>query len=120
MTGVRARLAPVRLLIVALLLGGTVLGATALGGCGGDDEPAEEERARLVDSLGFLATDLGLSDDEVACTARTIEEDVDGDDLDEVAAAVHRVDEGEVALADLPAEVADAITGSVAACAGAS
>lgn len=116
----RARLARVRPLIVALLLGGVVLGGVALGGCGGDDGPAEEERARLADSLGFLATDLGLSDEEVACTARTIEEDLDGDDLDEVAAAVRRVDEGEVALADLPAEVSAALTESVASCAGAS
>ncbi|HEX7134440.1 MAG TPA: hypothetical protein VF228_17840 [Iamia sp.] len=103
-----------RPLIVALLVIG------ALAGCGGDDGPGEEERAQLVDSLGFLASDLGLSDEEVACTARTIEERLDGADLDEVAEQVRRVDEGEVALDELPADVSDTLTQSVASCAGSS
>lgn len=102
-----------RPLTVALLLSGLVL-----AGCGGGDGRGDEERARLADSLGFLGSDLGLSDEEVACTARTIEEQLDGDDLDEVAAQVRRVDEGEVALDDLPAEVSTTLTESVTACAG--
>ena len=102
------------LTVVALLLAGSVLAA-----CGDGDGPGEEERARLADSLGFLGSDLGLSDEEVACTARTIEERVDGDDLDEVADQVRRVDEGEVALDALPAEVSAPILESVTACAGA-
>lgn len=92
----------------------------AVAGCGEDPEPVEEGRARLVDSLGFLATDLGLTDDEVACTARTIEEELEGQDLDAVAEHVRQVDAGDVALADLPAEVSTTITESVATCAGAS
>ncbi|QYG93605.1 hypothetical protein HC251_15015 [Iamia sp. SCSIO 61187] len=95
------------------------LAVAAVAGCGDDaGEPDEEGRARLVDSLGFLATDLGLTDGEVACTARTIEEDLDGEDLDAVAEQVRRVDAGDVALADLPADVSTTITDSVAACAG--
>jgi hypothetical protein len=103
--------------VVAVVSLGIVV-ATAVG-CGGD-EPGDEERARLADSLGFLASDLGLSGDEVACTARTIEERLEGDDLDEVAEQVRRVDEGEVALDDLPAEVSTTLTESVASCAGTS
>lgn len=103
-----------RLLIVALLLGGVVTG------CGGGDGPDEAERARLSDSLGFLATDLGLTDDEVACTAEEIEEGLEGEDLDAVAAAVRRIDAGEIGLDELPDDVSEAITGSVAACAGSS
>lgn len=91
-----------------------------LAGCGGDGGPDEAEREHLVDSLGFLGTDLGLSDDEVACTARTIEERLAGDDLEAVAAEVRRVDEGEVALEELPTEVSAPILESVTSCAGAS
>lgn len=101
-----------RLLTLAVLLAGL-----ALVGCA-DDGPGEEERARLADSLGFLSTDLGLSDEEVACTAEAIEEGLEGEDLDEVATAVRRVDAGEVGLDELPDEVTDTITGSVASCAG--
>lgn len=102
---------------LALVIGSVVAG---LAGCGDDDAaPDEEERARLVDSLGFLA-DQGLTDDEVACTARAIEERLSGSDLDEVAAAVRRVDAGEVALSDLPADVSATLTESIASCAGAS
>jgi hypothetical protein len=107
----------VRPLIVAVLLACALVGGV---GCGGDDAGAEEERERLVDSLGFLATDLGLSDDEVACTADAIEEGREGEDLDEVTAAVRRVDAGEVGLDELPADVSAAITESVASCAGSS
>lgn len=96
-----------------------VVAAVVLAACGGDG-PGDEERARLTDSLGFLGADLGLSDDEVACTARTIEDRLEGDDLDEVAAQVRRVDEGEVALDDLPTEVSTTLTESVASCAGSS
>lgn len=97
------------------------LAVAAVAGCGDDPAPGEEGgRARLVDSLGFLATDLGLTDDEVACTARTIEEELAGEDLDAVAEHVRRVDAGDVALTDLPAEVSTTITDSVATCAGAS
>lgn len=103
-----------RPLIVALLVAGALVGGL---GCG-DDAGAEEERARLVDSLGFLSTDLGLSDEEVTCTATAIEEGLEGEDLDEVTAAVRRVDAGEVGLDELPDHIADTITGSVAACAG--
>lgn len=103
-----------RPLTAAVLLAGLVL-----AGCGGDGS-GDEERARLADSLGFLGSDLGLTDEEVACTARTVEERLEGDDLDEVAAQVRRVDEGEVALDDLPAEVSATLTESVAACAGTS
>jgi len=104
----------VRTLTVALLLTGLVL-----SGCGGDDGK-DEDRAQLVDSLGFLDTDLGLTEDEVACTARTIEEELGDDDLDELAAQVRRVDEGEVALADLPEDVSTTLTDSIASCAGSS
>lgn len=113
----RVRLARVRPLTAAVLLAGLALGGL---GCGGDDGPAEEERARLVDSLGFLGTDLGLSDDEVACTAEAIEERLEGDDLDAVAAEVRRVDAGDATLEDLPSEVSAPILESVTACAGAS
>lgn len=106
-----------RTLAVVVLLAGLVL--PGLVGCG-DSGGGEEERARLADSLGFLGSDLGLTDEEVACTARTVEERLEGDDLDEVAAQVRRVDEGEVALDDLPAEVSATLTESVAACAGTS
>lgn len=113
----RVRLARVRPLIVVVL----VAGVAATVGCGGDGGGgAAAERERLVDSLGFLATDLGLSDDEVACTAEQIEQGLEGEDLDDVAAAVRRVDAGDVGLDELPGDVADAITGAVAACAGAS
>jgi hypothetical protein len=107
----------VRPLIAAVLLAGVLVGGV---GCGGDDAGAEEERERLVDSLGFLATDLGLSDDEVACTAEAIEEGREGEDLDEVTAAVRRVDAGEVGLDELPGDVSATITESVASCAGSS
>lgn len=103
-----------RILTVALLLTGLVL-----SGCGGDDGQ-DEERAQLVDSLDFLGTDLGLTDDEVACTARTIEERVEGDDLDEVAAQVRRVEDGEISLTDLPADVSATLTESITSCAGTS
>lgn len=101
---------------VALLLVGLVAAGV---GCG-DDGPGEAERERLVDSLGFLASDLGLTDDEVACTARSIEDELDGDDLDEVTAGVRRVDEGEVTLDELAPEVSAPILASVRSCAGAS
>lgn len=98
-----------------------LVAVVALVGCGGDDdEPAAEERAALVDSLGFLATDLGLSEDEVACTAETIEEDLAGDDLEAFAEQVRRVDAGEVAIDELPGDASETLTGSVAACAGSS
>jgi hypothetical protein len=92
-----------------------------LAGCGGgDDEPAAEERAALVDSLGFLATDLGLTEDEVACTAQAIEDELAGDDLDDFAEQVRRVDAGEVAIDELPGDASETLTGSVASCAGSS
>ncbi len=103
-----------RPLTVAVVLAGLVL-----AGCG-DDGGGGEERGRLADSLGFLGSDLGLTDEEVACTARTVEERLEGDDLDEVAAQVRRVDEGEVALDELPADVSATLTESVATCAGTS
>ncbi len=103
-----------RPLTLAVLLAGLVL-----AGCA-DDGPGAEERARLADSLGFLSTDLGLSDEEVACTAEAIEEGMGDEDLDEVATAVRRVDAGEVGLDELPDDVSATITESVASCAGAS
>jgi hypothetical protein len=98
-----------------------LVAVVVLAGCGGDDgEPAAEERADLVDSLGFLATDLGLTDDEVACTARAIEEELDGDDLEAFADQVRQVDAGEVAIDELPGDASETLTGSVASCAGSS
>lgn len=99
--------------LAALVLG--------LAGCGGDDgEPAAEEREALVDSLGFLASDLGLTDDEVACTAEAIEERLDGDDLEAFAEQVRRVDSGEVTLDELPGDASETLTESVTSCAGSS
>lgn len=105
-----------RPLIVAVLVAGALLGGGV--GCGGGDAGVEEEHERLVDSLGFLSTDLGLTDAEVACTAEAIEEGLEGEDLDEVTAAVRRVDAGEVGLDELPDDVTDTITDSLVSCAG--
>jgi hypothetical protein len=98
-----------------------LVAVVVLAGCGGDDdEPAAEERAALSDSLGFLATDLDLTEDEVACTADAIEERLDGEDLETFAEQVRRVDSGEVALADLPGDASETLTGALTSCAGSS
>ncbi len=108
--------APARL-VAASALALVVLAA----GCGGDDGGAEAERAGLAESLGFLRTDFGLSDEEVDCAARTIQDRLgDGVDLDAFADQVHRVDEGDIAIADLPADDAAVLTESLTTCSGSS
>lgn len=89
-------------------------------GCGDDGEgAAEEARAGLTDALGFLRSELGLTDEEVACTTRTIEERLgDGADLDAFADQVRRVDEAAIALSELPEDDARVLTESLASCAG--
>lgn len=98
---------------VVVAVAGLTLGVV---GCGGDDGATAAERARLADALGFLVTDFDLTDDQVACTGATIEERLDGGDLDGFADAVRRVDEGDLAIADLPEEDAALLTDAIADC----
>jgi hypothetical protein len=95
----------------------SLLAVAALASCGGgDDEAAPEDRAELQDSLGFLVDDLGLTDEQVACTAQRIEDEIGGDALDRFAGTIRQVDAGEISVEDLPEAESDLLTGAIGTC----
>lgn len=101
---------PFRALVALVLL--VVL---AVSGCGDDDH--EAERAELTLSLGFLSSDFGLTDAQVECVAKEIEEAVGGAELEELATAMRKVDAGDVTLDRLPEEQGQVVRTAIATCA---
>lgn len=95
--------------------------ALGLVGCGGDDAGATDEaRTGLRDALGFLATDFDLTDGEIGCIGRTLDDRLDGADLDAFADGLRRVDEGTAAITDLSPEDEALLTSAIAECVAAS
>jgi hypothetical protein len=103
-----------RALAGAVALLGLVAGGAV--GCG-DDGGEDEARVALVDSLGFLADDFGLTEVQVRCVAEEIEAGAGDEALDDLAEAVRAVDAGEATLADLPPAQGRAVTAAIEACA---
>ncbi len=97
--------------LAALLVVGVVIGCG-----GGDDASSSEDRADLEDSLGFLVDDLGLTGEQVTCTARRIEDEIGGDALARFAETVRQVDAGDLSVDEMPAAESDLLTSAIGTC----
>lgn len=100
-----------------LLVGCAVGTLVTLVGCGGGDDVSEADRARLEASLSFLGAQYQFSADQVGCVREQLERRVPADELGQLDQELQGVDAGVVALDDLPAGQAEAVTASIATCA---
>ncbi|HYI61560.1 MAG TPA: hypothetical protein VEW93_07120 [Acidimicrobiales bacterium] len=104
--------------VVAVRVAVLALGVLAVGAAAcADSGDGAGGRVALVDSLGFLVDDFGLTEAQVRCVAEDIEAEAGDEALAELAEAVRSVEAGEATLAELPPVQGRVVTAAIEACA---